>query len=92
MKFIKVNNPIEINIGRGDRVRILDYEYILAQVNGTTLKNEMCLINLTTGNRYANPVIVEDVNKLTDGEIHSIFIGDESEFVLVKNGEKFKIY
>ena len=56
-----------------------DGGYILAQVND----GQCCLVSLTDGNRFTNPVGVGDVNKITARELRKMW-GRTGEFTRVK--------
>lgn len=45
-------------------------EFILAQIN----KNTMCLINLATGNRWSDAVLVHESTKITEDELKQIIV------------------
>jgi hypothetical protein len=57
----------------GDRFKIEGQEYILSRIN-----NKLCLlINLSNGYYYENPIPVEDINKITKGELGRMIGGYE---------------
>lgn len=54
-----------------------DYKYILAQ----TSEDRVCLINLSDGNRWNNPVHVKDVLNITSIEWKRITTEDKFELI-----------
>ena len=95
MKFIEItpeNKPLTIVVGRGNIFQrpYNDVSYILAHVEGSGLANKMCLISISTGQRWASPVPVKDIESLTDEELDMVFAG-YNDFVLVSNSKKYKI-
>ena len=61
----------------GDRFFISGGTYILAQISAVKL----ILISLYNGNRWSEPVNVEDVDRVTESELKAICNGDNFKLI-----------
>ena len=56
--------------------------YILCQVDHN---NGVCLVGISTANRYSNPVSVSDISTITDSEFYDVCMGEVEDFKLLSS-------
>jgi hypothetical protein len=93
-RLVEVND--QIKIGMGSRFLFGNLEYILSlteiKSNKNISYNLMCLISLDDGNRWQNPVNVENCYDISFKEFQKITENYEfSNWIYLKDGIKYKI-
>ena len=56
--------------------------YILCRVD---YNNGVCLVGISTANRYSNPVSVSDISTITDSEFYDVCMGEVEDFKLLSS-------